>query len=80
MFRYFQSFCRVHITVDDVNEHPPRFSSDEYSIQLFTPTSDDWIGPDEFNAFLQVEATDYDVGRNGKITYSITQGRLSRKV
>ena len=77
MYNIFQSFCRVDIYVEDVNDHSPHFTSEEYVIMLFTPSSDfEFIGAeeDEFNSVLQVRATDYDVGRNGKLTYSISKG------
>lgn len=68
----------MNIMVEDVNEHAPRFSSDRYDMLLFTPSSDsEYIGADddEFSSVMQVEAADYDVGRNGEITYSISGGK-----
>ncbi|KAK2891240.1 hypothetical protein Q8A67_013883 [Cirrhinus molitorella] len=58
-------FCQVSvlITVDDVNDNAPKFTSDQHHISMFQNTQ-----PGTYVARL--EAFDADIGMNGKIRYS----------
>ncbi|KAI2656785.1 Protocadherin Fat 1 [Labeo rohita] len=58
-------FCQtsVFITVDDVNDNAPKFTSDQHQISIFQNTQ-----PGTYVARL--EAFDADIGMNGKIRYS----------
>ncbi|XP_048032620.1 protocadherin Fat 1 isoform X2 [Megalobrama amblycephala] len=58
-------FCQasVVITVDDVNDNAPRFTSDPHHVSIFQNTQ-----PGTYVARL--EAFDADIGINGKIRYS----------
>ncbi|XP_061100562.1 protocadherin Fat 1a isoform X2 [Conger conger] len=54
----------VRITVEDVNDNPPVFTSDPYAITVFESTE-----PGTFVARLQ--ATDLDLGASGEVLYSL---------
>ncbi|KAK7929499.1 hypothetical protein WMY93_005894 [Mugilogobius chulae] len=59
-------FCEadIHITVEDVNDHPPQFSSDPYSFTVFENT--------EVGTYVaKLMATDVDTGLNSDILYSL---------
>ncbi|XP_016147488.1 protocadherin Fat 1 [Sinocyclocheilus grahami] len=58
-------FCQasVFITVDDVNDNAPKFTSDQHHISIFHNTQ-----PGTYVARL--EAFDADIGMNGKIRYT----------
>ncbi|XP_028312232.1 protocadherin Fat 1a isoform X3 [Gouania willdenowi] len=60
--RYCES--DINITVEDVNDNPPQFSSDPYSITVFENTE-----PGTFVAKLQ--ANDVDKGLNADVLYSL---------
>ena len=57
----------VTITVDDMNDNPPVFVLEHYSVSL----PEDYPSSQEF---LRVNATDADAGRHGELRYSITSG------
>ncbi|KAJ0066520.1 hypothetical protein NL108_014275, partial [Boleophthalmus pectinirostris] len=60
------------ILVTDVNDHPPVFTQDSYSVQM----SEDL----EVNTeLLVVSATDADLGENAAVTFSIVDGDEERK-
>ncbi|KAJ8281254.1 hypothetical protein GJAV_G00065390 [Gymnothorax javanicus] len=54
----------VRITVEDVNDNAPQFTSESYAITVFESTE-----PGAFVARLQ--ATDLDLGANGEVVYSL---------
>ncbi|XP_061575005.1 protocadherin Fat 1a isoform X2 [Cololabis saira] len=54
----------IHITVEDVNDNPPQFSSDPYTITVFENT--------ETGTFVaKLLANDIDAGLNSEILYSL---------
>ncbi|KAM6940342.1 protocadherin Fat 1a isoform 2-T2 [Xenentodon cancila] len=54
----------IHITVEDVNDNPPQFSSDPYTITVFENT--------ETGTFVaKLLANDIDAGLNSQIIYSL---------
>ncbi|XP_019958668.2 protocadherin Fat 1a isoform X1 [Paralichthys olivaceus] len=54
----------IHITVEDVNDNPPQFSSDPYSITVFENT--------ETGTYVaKLQANDVDSGFNSDILYSL---------
>jgi len=55
---------RVHVVIDDVNDHPPTFDADSYEA---------WIAEDlaAGTCFLAVSASDRDHGLNAAVTYDI---------
>ncbi|XP_017260678.1 protocadherin Fat 1a isoform X3 [Kryptolebias marmoratus] len=56
--------AEIHITVEDVNDNPPQFSSDPYSITVFENT--------ETGTFVaKLLANDIDTGLNSDILYSL---------
>lgn len=58
---------QIRITVEDVNDNSPVFSSPTVSINLHE-------GEDIEQVFLTVSASDADAGPNGEITYSLQGG------
>ncbi|XP_024115722.1 protocadherin Fat 1a isoform X3 [Oryzias melastigma] len=59
-------YCQadIHITVEDVNDNPPLFSSDPYTITVFENT--------ETGTFVaKLQANDADAGLNSDILYSL---------
>ncbi|XP_058496668.1 protocadherin Fat 1a isoform X5 [Solea solea] len=54
----------IHVTVEDVNDNPPQFSSDPYTITVFENT--------ETGTYVaKLQANDVDTGFNGDILYSL---------
>uniref|UniRef100_A0A4W6F173 FAT atypical cadherin 1a n=1 Tax=Lates calcarifer TaxID=8187 RepID=A0A4W6F173_LATCA len=54
----------IHITVEDVNDNPPQFSSDPYTITVFENT--------ETGTYVaKLQANDVDTGLNKDILYSL---------
>ncbi|TMS23972.1 Protocadherin Fat 1 [Larimichthys crocea] len=54
----------IYITVEDVNDNPPQFSSDPYTITVFENT--------EMGTYVaKLLATDVDIGLNSEILYSL---------
>ncbi|XP_052793607.1 protocadherin Fat 1-like isoform X3 [Mya arenaria] len=62
--------ARVTIYVDDVNDTPPKFSTDSYTAHVFLPTFSDVI-------VVQTIATDDDY--NSKLRYRITEGNSDKR-
>uniref|UniRef100_A0A672IB29 FAT atypical cadherin 1a n=1 Tax=Salarias fasciatus TaxID=181472 RepID=A0A672IB29_SALFA len=60
--RYCESDIRI--TVEDVNDNPPQFSSDPYTITVFENTE---MG----TLVAKLQANDVDTGLNGNILYSL---------
>ncbi|XP_017783736.1 PREDICTED: cadherin-related tumor suppressor [Nicrophorus vespilloides] len=60
------------VTIEDVNDHTPMFDHTSYETSLLesTPVND---------RFFALSATDTDLGMNGFITYSITEGNTEAK-
>uniref|UniRef100_A0A915PHT5 Cadherin domain-containing protein n=1 Tax=Setaria digitata TaxID=48799 RepID=A0A915PHT5_9BILA len=54
--------CVVYVNVLDANDNPPTFRQSRYDVQLNESVQPDVV-------VLRVEATDADVGDNGRITY-----------
>lgn len=63
----------VNITILDVNDNNPIFGSSAYTVPVAEDT------PIRFN-FLNISATDADIGQNAKITYSIVSGNTGNKI
>uniref|UniRef100_A0A3P8RFC4 FAT atypical cadherin 1a n=1 Tax=Astatotilapia calliptera TaxID=8154 RepID=A0A3P8RFC4_ASTCA len=62
--RYCES--DIHIIVEDVNDNPPQFSTDPYSITVFENT--------ETGTFVaKLSANDLDTGLNSNILYSLVE-------
>ncbi|XP_058887587.1 protocadherin-23 isoform X1 [Acipenser ruthenus] len=59
--------CRITITIQDVNDNPPRFEQSYYKTAV-------WEGQIYNTYIMQVFATDADSGLNGQIEYSILSG------
>lgn len=59
--------AKVTIYVNDVNDSPPKFSSQHYSTEVLLPTYRDVI-------VVKTEASDPDTGVNSKLAYSIIDG------
>ncbi|XP_069023029.1 protocadherin Fat 1a isoform X2 [Embiotoca jacksoni] len=56
----------IHITVEDVNDNPPQFSSDPYTLTVFENT--------ETGTFVaKLLANDVDTGLNSDILYSLVE-------
>uniref|UniRef100_H2ZGL5 Cadherin domain-containing protein n=1 Tax=Ciona savignyi TaxID=51511 RepID=H2ZGL5_CIOSA len=68
-----QSYCRVVITIGDVNEHPPRFTASRYSGHVTVGVADESVGPDDMasTSIVTVRASDQDMGENARILYFI---------
>jgi len=66
----------VIITIDDVNDHPPRFTSPVYMAKVTSGWSDAQVGVDETVGAVvaRVSATDQDEGDNARVVYSISSG------
>ncbi|XP_077166172.1 neural-cadherin-like isoform X2 [Paroedura picta] len=62
------AFATVYVNVTDVNDNVPFFTSSIYEASV---TEGAEIG----TSVLQVSATDFDLGPNGKITYSLLPDR-----
>lgn len=60
----------VHIEIEDVNDNPPVFSPEEYTVSISSHAPP---GTELGN----VMATDRDVGRFGRISYYIHPGDVS---
>ncbi|XP_076815367.1 protocadherin Fat 1-like isoform X2 [Clavelina lepadiformis] len=73
-----QAYCRVVITVEDTNEHPPRFTASSYSALVMTGAADAQVGADDSvgKVALRVRATDQDQGENARVIYSISAGNI----
>nr|CAB3244827.1 protocadherin Fat 1 [Phallusia mammillata] len=71
-----QGYCRVIITVSDVNEHAPRFTASSYSAKVTVSGASSVIGADDTlgATVATVHATDQDSGDNARVVYSITNG------
>ena len=63
----FTARAELEVTVLDVNDHPPQFSSKIYSVYILESTR---IGTEFFTAI----ATDQDIGNNAYMTYRIIAG------
>eukprot|EP00111_Clytia_hemisphaerica_P005933 TCONS_00017188-protein len=62
-----QAFVAVKISLIDVNDNNPIFTSVKYQKAIFEDTT-------SLQPFLQIWATDKDIGSNGQVEYSITGG------
>lgn len=62
----------VSITIRDVNDHTPVFDHTSYETSLLesTPVND---------RFFALAASDADLGRNGQVAYTITEGNSEEK-
>ncbi|VBB26047.1 unnamed protein product [Acanthocheilonema viteae] len=58
-------YCTVYVNVLDANDNPPKFHQPRYDVQLNGSILSDVT-------ILRVEATDADVGDNGRISYNLT--------
>ena len=56
--------CSVTVTIDDINDHGPSFTSDSYSVEIYQTT------PTESIVFT-FKTTDPDNGINGTATYDL---------
>ena len=65
----FTATAVVDVTVQDVNDNPPQFESNVYSVSI--PESLE-IGTE----FLTVRASDLDIGPNANLSYHIAEGNL----
>lgn len=63
----------VQIAILDVNDNAPIFGSSAYTVSV---PEDVPIG----TQFLNISATDADVGLNAKLTYSIVSGNVGNKI
>lgn len=89
---YQQTTCYVIIRLRDVNEFAPKFTSDHYRAQfVVAPESEDLInehcgiydlgGKSSLDQIiLNVHAVDPDYGINGRIFYSIIEGKIKKKI
>uniref|UniRef100_H2ZGL2 Uncharacterized protein n=1 Tax=Ciona savignyi TaxID=51511 RepID=H2ZGL2_CIOSA len=50
-------YCRVVITIGDVNEHPPRFTASRYSGHVTVGVADESVGPDDMASTSIVTGT-----------------------
>ena len=62
----------VIVTIEDVNDHTPIFDHTSYETSLLESTSVN-------DRFFALAASDADLGRNGLISYSITEGNSEGK-
>lgn len=69
----FFSFANVSLTVLDVNDNPPRFARDFYSVSITEnlPTG---------SLVARVHATDQDSGENGMIVYELLPSGLASEL
>uniref|UniRef100_A0A0R3RQB5 Cadherin-related tumor suppressor n=1 Tax=Elaeophora elaphi TaxID=1147741 RepID=A0A0R3RQB5_9BILA len=58
------SICKIEVTIIDVNDHKPQFSSSFYEIEISEDTS-------PLTVIFKVSATDQDHENNSAISYSI---------
>ncbi|XP_070552282.1 protocadherin Fat 4-like [Ptychodera flava] len=66
------SVLNITVQVRDVNDHAPVFVQSQYATEIHEST--------ELNSqFYQVSATDDDIGENGLVSYTITQGNGANK-
>ncbi|KAL2086494.1 hypothetical protein ACEWY4_017553 [Coilia grayii] len=63
-----QTVTNIRVTVTDVNDNDPVFSTDTYSKSILSKEAK------EGDMVLTIAATDKDTGNNSVITYSITSG------
>lgn len=56
----------VHMEVQDVNDNPPVFEKQSYSISILESLPAN-------SQFFQVTATDKDTGNNARLTYTINE-------
>lgn len=61
------AYCRVFITLQDINDNVPQFEHSSYRTAV-------WEGQVHNTYVMQVLATDADSGLNGQIVYSIISG------
>ncbi|XP_015435266.1 PREDICTED: cadherin-related tumor suppressor [Dufourea novaeangliae] len=63
---------QVRVTVEDVNDHTPVFKLTSYETSLpeSTPVND---------RFFSLTATDVDLGANGRVLYSVTDGNTESR-
>lgn len=61
-------YARVHILVEDENDHSPKWPADVLNVRVLedTPSS---------TSIAQLVATDQDSGDNGVVDYSIVSGK-----
>ena len=64
--------AKVIITIDDINDTPPKFTKDLYVAEVLLPTYKDVI-------VATVKATDKDSAINTKLSYSISSGNEAGK-
>ncbi|KAL4230607.1 Protocadherin Fat 4 [Mactra antiquata] len=62
----------LRLTVQDVNDHTPKFPHSEYEISLLESSSVN-------TRFFEVVAVDDDLGDNGRLTFNITRGNEDRR-
>ncbi|XP_006812461.1 protocadherin Fat 4-like [Saccoglossus kowalevskii] len=66
------SILNVTVEVRDINDHSPVFVQTRYQTDIIESISRN-------TQFFQVSATDQDLGQNGLVTYSVTQGNTENK-
>jgi hypothetical protein len=62
----------INVFVEDVNDHTPAFSQNNYETSLLESTAVN-------TRFFSLTATDVDVGRNSLVDYSIVDGNEDGK-
>ncbi|XP_055891438.1 neural-cadherin-like [Biomphalaria glabrata] len=63
-----EGWCTFRVTVEDINDNPPVFSSASYTEKISSNAQVNRV-------ILRVGATDRDVGNNAKIVYSIVKDK-----
>lgn len=66
-----RTHLNVNITIQDVNDNPPIFNQTRYTVSI---PENSTIG----TSIIRVNATDADIGLNGKIEYSINRRQSDR--
>lgn len=69
----FFSFANVSLTVLDVNDNPPRFARDFYSVLITENLPSDSL-------VARVDATDQDSGENGMIIYELLPSTVATEL
>ncbi|NXN18284.1 CELR3 protein, partial [Indicator maculatus] len=61
-----QNFTYISVQVLDVNDNPPRFTKAQYSASVRVATAEEGV------SVISVSATDFDIGNNAVISYSLS--------